>query len=75
MADPITQAGAYFGGKSAKKMLTPDIPGAPNIGSASIARAAMEEAQRRKRAKGYRSTILSSFMGGNGSGLKETLGE
>lgn len=75
MGDPVTQTTAYFGGKAIKKKLTPDLPDAPGMESASVARAAMEEAQRRKRAKGYRSTILSSFMGGGENGLKQTLGE
>lgn len=76
MSDPVTQSvGAYLGGKAAKKKMTPNIPDAPGIGSASVIQAAMEEAQRRKRAKGYRSTILSSFMGGGENGLKQTLGE
>lgn len=74
MSDPITQTAAFLGGKAIKKKLTPDLPDAPGMGSDSVARAAMEEAQRRKRMKGYRSTILSSFMGGGENGLKQTLG-
>lgn len=72
MADPGTIKATLIGGPSAGlgfagakklgKMMTPDIGDAPSYGSASVQQAAMAEIARRNRAKGYRSTVLSSYM-------------
>ena len=64
MADPgtIKAALGYAGVKKLGKAMTPDIGDAPSYGSASVQQAAMAEVMRRNRAKGYRSTVLSSFM-------------
>jgi len=72
-------------GKAIQRMFTipssPKPPAAPQVSDQSVQTAAVEAAQRRNRARGYRSTILSQLLSGNesqgaGSGqpLRTTIG-
>lgn len=72
-------------GKAISRMFTlpstPKTPKTPAVDDAAVQQAAAEAAQRRNRARGFRSTILSQFMSGNesqgaGSGqpLRTTIG-
>lgn len=72
-------------GKAISRMFTipsaPKTPKAPGLDTNAVQTAAVEAAQRRNRARGFRSTILSQLLSGNessgaGSGqpLRDTIG-
>jgi len=52
----------------------PEAPPAPITSQPAVQQAASESAQRRSRARGYRSTILSQMMPENAPALKDTFG-
>ncbi len=75
--------GGLLGGgnvlKAGKRLLTgptpPEAPKAPSVETAAVQQAAAEAAQRRSRARGNRSTILSqSFLSPDSPALKDTFG-
>jgi len=67
---------SIFGAKPAPPPLPPTPPpAAPRRGDAGVQRAAAEAAARRRRARGFRSTILSRDFGGDqNQQLQQTLG-
>lgn len=68
--------GGLFGGSPPPPVVIQAPPKAPRIGDPGVQRAAAEAARRRRRARGFRSTILSrDFIGETPQGqLMETLG-
>lgn len=67
-----------LGANTLKKALTPPkppgAPGAPDPSTKAVQQVAIETSQRRSRARGYRSTILSQMMSDQSPALKDTFG-
>lgn len=73
----IGKAMGGVGGLFGNALRTPDPPAAPpapQVAIAPVQQVASETAQRRSRARGYRSTILSQMMPDSSPALKNTFG-
>lgn len=61
-------------GKAISRMFTipstPKTPATPKVDDSAVQTAAVEAAQRRNRARGFRSTILSQLLSGNESSAR-----
>jgi len=67
--------GGLFGGSAPAPIVIGAPPRAPRKDIQAVQRAAAEAQRRRRRARGFRSTILSKdFLGETPEGLLETLG-
>ena len=72
MGEVVQNVGNAIGLKNVfKTPRPPEAPPAPSTGSAAVQQASSEAAQRRSRARGFRSTILNQLVQGP---LKETVG-
>ncbi len=79
MVNPFATAQAIGVKKAAEAAFPipklPEIPAAPKVGDKAVQEAAAEAARARRRARGFRSTILSrEFLEPGAPALKSTLG-
>jgi hypothetical protein len=70
-----TQAGQKFTKNLFRTPKPPEAPSTPSTQTTAVQQAASEAAQRRSKARGFRSTILSqNFLAPDNPALKDTFG-